>query len=127
MGELINGDIRMRDLTEEELALAPEWATHYVVDEVGDVLFESREYFEWLIDGVLNGRGDNYEIYSTAVKINRKPFDITQHEWSDVIAEIEPESCHTLVIKSHGSWLSFDKDDVIAMARDRGVTAEDLK
>lgn len=56
-----------------------------------------------------------------------KPFDITQHEWSDVIAEIEPESGHTLVIKSHGSWINFDKDDVIAMARDRGVTAEDLK
>lgn len=60
-------------------------------------------------------------------KPEQKPFDITQHEWSDVIAEIEPESGHTLVIKSHGSWLSFDKDDVIAMARDRGVTAEDLK
>jgi len=55
-----------------------------------------------------------------------KTFDITQHEWSDVIAEIEPESIHTLVIKSHGSWISFDKDDIIAMAKDRGVTAEDL-
>lgn len=66
------------------------------------------------------------QISLQAEKIKR-PFDITQHEWSDVIAEIEPESGHTLVIKSHGSWLSFDKDDVIAMARDRGLTAEDLK
>lgn len=43
------------------------------------------------------------------------------------IGGLEPESGHTLAIKSHGSWLSFDKDDVIAMAIDRGVTAEDLK
>lgn len=59
--------------------------------------------------------------------IPRKPFDISEHEWSDVIAEIKPESGDTLVIKSHGSWLSFDKNDVIAMAKDRGVTGEDLK
>lgn len=90
--------------------------------------------------GVIADNGDNdmsgceflgckakWIIVDESVSEDGKTFDITQHEWSDVIAEIEPESGHTLVIKSHGSWLSFDKDDVIAMARDRGVTAEDLK
>lgn len=57
----------------------------------------------------------------------QKPFDITKHEWSDVIAEIEAESGHTLVLKFKGSWISLDKDDAIAIARDRGLTAEDLK
>ena len=56
-----------------------------------------------------------------------KPFDITKHEWSDVIAEIEAESGHTLVLKFKGSWISLDKDDAIAIAKDRGLTAEDLK
>ena len=116
----------MRDLTEEELALAPSWATHYIVDSDDSIIYESVSLCWWCglgkpIDNALGfGKMKNRPITG-------REFDITQHEWSDVIAEIEPESGHTLVIKSHGSWLSFDKDDVIAMARDRGVTAEDLK
>ena len=58
---------------------------------------------------------------------NEKPFDITKHEWSDVIAEIEAESGHTLVFKFKGSWISLDKKDAISIAKDRGLTAEDLK
>lgn len=54
-------------------------------------------------------------------------FDITQHEWSDSIAEIEAESGDTLVLKFHGSWISIDKDDAIAIAKDRGLTQEDLE
>lgn len=119
--------MKVRDLTAEELALAPEWATHYKVDDDGDVLFESEDYYQWLVNGALDFEVINNVISFDAIKITEKQFDITHHEWSDVIAEIEPESGHTLVIKSHGSWLSFDKNDVIAMAKDRGVTAEDLK
>lgn len=63
----------------------------------------------------------------SAVPVDDEQFDITKHEWSDVIAEIEAESGHTLVLKFKGSWISLDKDDAIAIARDRGLTAEDLK
>lgn len=47
----------MRDLTAEELALAPEWATHYKIDVDDDVLFESENYFLWLVNGVLKVKG----------------------------------------------------------------------
>ena len=54
-------------------------------------------------------------------------FDITQHEWSDTIAEFEAEPRYTLVLKSHGSWFSFDKQDAIAIAKHFKLTAEDLE
>ena len=54
-------------------------------------------------------------------------FDIKQHEWSDIIAEIESNSGDTLILKFHGSWISIDKDDAIAIAMDRGLKAEDLE
>lgn len=117
----------MRDLTSEELALAPEWATHYIVDSGDDSIIYENAFLCWWRG--LDNPIDNIAGFGNMKNrpIAGREFHITQHEWSDVIAEIEPESGHTLVIKSHGSWLSFDKDDVIAMARDRGVTAEDLK
>lgn len=56
-----------------------------------------------------------------------REFDIAQHEWSDSIAEIEAESGDTLVLKFHGSWISLDKDDAIAIAKHFNLTAEDLE
>lgn len=119
----------MRDLTEEELKVAPEGFDEYGFNRSGQVFFFNRKLGCAVIEGideVLNLSPSHYA-FDECKPIKRKQLDITQHEWSDVIAEIETDSGHTLVIKSHGSWLSFDKDDVIAMARDRGVTAEDLK
>lgn len=124
----------MRDLTAEVLnKLKPSWATHYRTN-LGEVMFESETKwcaiglnFPFIERGPFKQKSKLTKCKPIPPLNKSKQFDITQHEWSDVIAEIEPESGHTLVIKSHGSWLSFDKDDVIAMARDRGLTAEDLK
>ena len=54
-------------------------------------------------------------------------FDITKHQWSDVIADIEAEANHTLILKFKGSWISLDKDDATAIAKHFGLTTEDLK
>ena len=56
-----------------------------------------------------------------------KDFDITQHEWGDSIAEFEAEHGHPLVLKSHGLWFFFDKQDAIAIAKHFGLTKEDLE
>jgi hypothetical protein len=56
--------------------------------------------------------------------------DITKHEFADSIAQIEVEPLdepEALVIKVKGvSWLFFDKDDVVAMAKHFNVTEIDL-
>ena len=44
-----------------------------------------------------------------------------------VIAGIEAEANHTLILKFKGSWISLDKDDAIAIAKHFGLTTEDLK
>ena len=56
-----------------------------------------------------------------------RDFDIKQHEWSDSIAEIEAKSGDTLVLKFHGSWISIDKKDAIAIAKHFNLTTEDLE
>lgn len=123
----------MRDLTAEELALAPEWAYYYDFfdgmfvymakgkDSCGNYKFFSEG------SGVYFGHEGELNLCTRLVPRKNKPFDITKHEWSDVIAEIEAESGNTLVLKFQGSWISLDKDDAIAIAKDRGLTAEDLK
>jgi hypothetical protein len=119
----------MRDLTEEELALAP-WATHYKVDDCDDVLFESEDYCQWLIDGVLKVKLDNFDISSDAIKITRKPFDITKHEWSDItMAGYEAAKCAngSIILNGSSKTKVINKQDGIAIANALGLTAGDLK
>ena len=54
-------------------------------------------------------------------------FDIKQHEWNDIIAEIETESGCTLFLKFNGSWISIDEFDAVAIAKHFKLTAEDLE
>lgn len=116
-------------LTDEQIAeLAPEWATHY--RRRGKVLvFESVNKYQFYNNGSF---GDVYMFHygkqkMTGKPIPRKKFDISEYEFSDSIAEFEVEVCDTLVLKSHGSWFSFDKDDAIALAKHFKLTAEDLR
>ena len=59
--------------------------------------------------------------------MSEKEFDITQHEWSDSIAEIEVEIGCTLALKFNGSWISIDEFDAVAIAKHFKLTAEDFK
>ena len=71
----------MRELTEEELKLAPDWAAHYFIDVSDDTpIYQSINLLWWvgLCEPVASNRMDD-----GAVEINRNPFDITKHEWSD--------------------------------------------
>lgn len=65
----------------------------------------------------------------------RKPFDITQHEWSDCMNlqfSGRDEGLDTLCFKVDAgdgvfAFFDLDKSDGIAIAKALGVTAEDLK
>lgn len=37
----------MRQLTQNEIDNAPDWATHYGICPDGDILFENEDFFTW--------------------------------------------------------------------------------
>ncbi len=114
----------MRDLTEEELKLAPDWATHYYAFDNGAIQFES-EYLYARVSaatGILGCEQCNKDYGISGVPI---PFDITKHEFSDDFTYFDFESriVEGVVIVDGG----INKDDVVAIARALGVTGDDLK
>lgn len=119
----------MRKLTEEELKLAPEWATHYTVDCCNDVIYQNGNLCWW--SGLSLPLGHN-KINPTAKPINKpkKQFDITKYDFSDCYvlkAELEGGCSLSFELQSHElGFVSFNKNDVIAMARALSVNAEDL-
>ncbi len=118
----------MRDLTEEELKLAPEWATDYSIDTDGSIVYVSQELCWWeglsvpQVNHIFNG--------DEIRKINEKPFNITKYEFSEGLSisnmcklSIEVE------VKDNDdcNYVPLHKNDVIAIAKALGVTGEDLK
>jgi hypothetical protein len=124
----------MRDLTEEELKLAPEWATHYnLFDEArGRVLFSCHERFVILdSDGGVFEKGSIEEGYNPCLDDSDAPilkFDISEHEFSDAEIECVPAEGNKLLLVNYSGDNSalLDKPDAIAIAKALGVTGEDL-
>lgn len=108
----------MRDLTEEEFELAPEWATHYQVTESGNVIWESKDKYQTVI--MSKPRKQNSKL--SLCRPIHKPFDITKHEVSSHITVLE--GGYIGVFDS--GWI-IDKDRAIAIAKALGATGEDLK
>ncbi|QAY17964.1 hypothetical protein [Pseudoalteromonas phage C7] len=125
----------MRDLTAEELTLAPEWATHYSVNTSSNwisVCFFSERRVVNLTDGKIGGVYFNeFGIEDGDREIVRvKPFDIAKHDFSYkklLFSEFINEKLE-LMVKDHPSPVFFnvDKSDAIAIAKALGVTGEDL-
>lgn len=133
----------MRELTEEELKLAPEWATHYYAYSGGDILFEC-EYKNALYSEILGFMWR--EMLSTGIcdrsePLPKKPFDISEHKFSDSKLNFDGFSDGALVLSAeYEQWvgdlngysleelpINVNKDDAIAIAKHFGLTAEDLK
>lgn len=119
----------MRDLTPEELAFAPEWATHYIINSEDDnVIYESSKYCWWK---GMPFRMVNYTFSKSKSRlIDRKPFNITQHEWSDITMQgYEVAKCANSSIILNGSSKSkvLNKADAIAIARHFKLTGDDIK
>lgn len=117
----------MRDLTEEELALAPEWATHYSFTSFDVLCFvDIKNKIVTSIEAIKRGEcpiscGNWFEGVDLP-EIHRKPFDITQHNLNDHLTELESGN---LSVNDCG-WI-IDKERAIAIAKHFKLTAEDLK
>ena len=130
----------MRDLTEEELKLAPEWATHYDSDYIKAhpvklCFFNDLQAVNVFKNGVVG------EPYFNEVGISdsdrelpiRKTFDISEHEFScESVKACKPSwvGDDLQISILDGDFTHHDavinKQDVIAMAKALGVTAKDL-
>lgn len=119
----------MRDLTEEELALAPSWATHYIVDSDDSIIYESVSLCWWC------GLGKPIDNTLGFGKMKNRPItgresDITQHEWSDcdlVFNRLDIDCNIHLDSTDVDCGIFINKTDAIAIAKHFKLTAEDLK
>lgn len=115
----------MRELTEEEIKLAPDSCDHYNIiddkvyftDVLGVVVFD--------VNGVEidNCIMDN-KVFLKSVPLPEKTFDITKHELVDY-GYMGVKCDKNLYVKKNG--FTIDKERAIAIALALGVTAGDLK
>ena len=125
----------MRELTKEELELAPSWATMYKVVECeiasSYTLFtDGKNRSQWIYhDTKAMSPISIGDIARFDTKpINRKPFDIREHVFGDHIVS----GCHLsndlcVVFREQSFGLNIKKQDAIAIAKALGVTGEDLQ
>ena len=128
----------MRELTEEELSLAPEWAVKF--DFFSDRLVFMSDALETTnqtstfrfieIDSgdYWVGNDGDYDLCTRLIV--KEPFDITKHEWSDGDLSfdfIDGDGDIILDCLGDCGGLFISKKDAIAIAKHFGLTAEDLK
>jgi len=118
-----------RPLTQKEIDLAPEWATHYFVTFHGDVTFENDRFAQILCGLVLQVKYECNGLCISSTPIPRKPFNIESVEWSDTdILNVEVQGDLILdFIKPNTPHITHTKQDIINKAKALGITPEDLK
>jgi len=113
---------KMRDLTQQEIDNAPEWATHYIILEFSSLVRYTdgikfvcgKSKHEISVPSELDDPLDN------AKPIPRKPFDISGYEFSGDISTIKARvSDNHLVLEfvTKQPWVSISESDVEAMAK----------
>lgn len=117
----------MRDLTDAELALAPEWSDRYSITSGNNVRFHDDDMF-CLCNGfaISDVAAADAEKFQTR-PIPRKPFDITQHEWSCGSFYSSKVNGDSVILE--GDYCvdyTVNKSDAIAIAKHFKLKAEDL-
>lgn len=119
----------MRDLTDKERELAPDCCDMYFINRSDLAVYVNSKTKEchvaWMSAPVVLDRIH----YGYAVMRPIKPFDITQHEWSDDNMDRAISSSDVITLDFFDSALSvaLSKSDVVAIAKHFKLTAEDLK
>ena len=108
----------MRELTQQEIDSAPDWATHYTMDDDGEIFWLSKEFAmtqlgtrikRKFVRGYLSG------CHSSEKPIPRKPFDIGEYRFDGLFYQ-GGSACRAdfnIDIES----FSLHKTDVIALAK----------
>lgn len=123
----------MRELTEEELKLAPEWAKFFHVDSYDDILFwDGNMCYTWMTELHIDSELLNHWPEKLPFKkLTRNNFDISNYKFSDLNVRLSNLSSSKVELAVEACGLEYfmtqDKKDIIAIAKALGVTAEDLK
>ena len=133
--------MKQRQLTQEELNLAPEWATRFLIrpEYANVVMFANDENIQLLYKcgelGVVHVIGSYANNQFEWQPIPRKVFDLSSVQWSDktvfrvsivdglLVTEIEEDFSGNFDIFHY----TETKQDIINKAKALGVTAEDFK
>ena len=101
----------MRDLTQQEIDDAPEWADGYAIDHDGNV--------EWYLGKCYLVEDANFFIEPQPIP--RKPFDISEYEFDD---KFHLTSCHvdecgdvSICLANSPADTYITKQDAIALAK----------
>ena len=117
----------MRELTEEELKLAPEFCDKYFINTSNCAIYVNSKdmmvYAPWAKSPIR--LGDAYYGYSIMKSINQ--FDITRHEFYDCEVKLDSICDKLICFNVSNNYPEFNRQDVIAMFKALGLTAEDLK
>lgn len=119
----------MRQLTQQEIDQAPEWATHYVIPAgIEAIRWRDSKHFQWSDCDCKQNLG-GWSILECQ-PIPRKEFDISAYEFSDLEIEraIQHDSDEVQLDMMDGSRPALiNKRDAIALAKHFKLTSEDLK
>ena len=113
----------MRDLTPQEVANAPEWATHYESMPHG-VIYQTDGSFQ---TGTVGGRCKHNGLSGGAKPIPRKELDISGYEFSDDDINIHNAIGDRYELYVTSKCIELNKQDAIALAKHFKLTVEDLK
>lgn len=135
----------MRDLTPEELKLAPDWADAYTISSVSERVYYISVDLNIMTTinltrdgGKVLGFNDYFE--PDGLRAITKTFDMTKYEFSDSKISFDEVSGSTLYLSvEYEQWgghlngfssealpVSINKVDLIAMCKAIGIAAKDL-
>ena len=115
----------MRDLTQQEIKNAPEWATHYFIDCMGHVTFESE--LLWQRVGTLYAEHSRAGLSNDVKPVPRKAFDISEYKFSDCYLTVNNSWDDIIELACVIDFIDIRKNDAIAMAKHFKLTADELK
>ncbi len=130
---------KQRQLTQEELNLAPDWAVEYD-NSNAHLIFISKKLGTYRGDDVYKcyDVNDGVEFIRTTKGVNvmaqpipRKAFDISEYQFSDndihSVKVVKEANEIEMELKVEVDFISLNKTELITMAKALGVTAEDFK
>ncbi len=117
--------MKQRQLTQEEINLAPEWATRYFIITCTTIRFESEGYYCYSFNGEMSAKERNkFGVDEDSQPIPRKAFNVESFQSPDMHDMDQPYICiDDGIITVDGK---IDKHWSIAIAKALGVTASDF-
>lgn len=117
----------MRELTQQKIDQAPDWATMYFIKD--GICWYNEIFFQWETGNKIKC-GNNFN-NAEFKPIPRPEFDVNEYEFSDGNIKVAFDNDIVFVDVNYDDFYSqsceFNKVDIIALAKLVKLTPEDLK